>query len=88
MHQIRLRRLVHWLLAMLLGLLLLWLALPAPLARSAFWITAVAWVVTTAGIGTRMWLEGRPPVTNLYSSAPKQVVFTLRGQLRRAPAPL
>jgi ABC-type transport system involved in cytochrome c biogenesis permease subunit len=46
-----------------------WLVLPAPLARSAFWITAVAWLATTAGIGTRMWLEGRPPVTNLYSSA-------------------
>jgi len=46
-----------------------WLAWPAPLARSAFWITTVAWVVTTTGIATRMWLEGRPPVTNLYSSA-------------------
>ena len=29
----------------------------------------MAWVVTTTGIATRMWLEGRPPVTNLYSSA-------------------
>jgi ABC-type transport system involved in cytochrome c biogenesis permease subunit len=29
----------------------------------------VAWVLCTAGIATRMWLEGRPPVTNLYSSA-------------------
>jgi ABC-type transport system involved in cytochrome c biogenesis permease subunit len=25
--------------------------------------------VATAGILARMWLEGRPPVTNLYSSA-------------------
>ena len=49
--------------------ILSWLAWPAPLARSAFRITTVAWIVTTAGIGTRMWLEGRPPVTNLYSSA-------------------
>ena len=46
-----------------------WLAWPVPLSRAAFWVTAVAWVATTIGIGTRMWLEGRPPVTNLYSSA-------------------
>jgi ABC-type transport system involved in cytochrome c biogenesis permease subunit len=29
----------------------------------------VAFLTATAGILTRMWLEGRPPVTNLYSSA-------------------
>jgi ABC-type transport system involved in cytochrome c biogenesis permease subunit len=32
-------------------------------------LVVLAWVVTTAGIAARMWLEGRPPVTNLYSSA-------------------
>jgi ABC-type transport system involved in cytochrome c biogenesis permease subunit len=46
-----------------------WLAWPAALGRSAFWLTALAWIVSTVGIGMRMWLEGRPPVTNLYSSA-------------------
>ena len=46
-----------------------WLAWPVPLSRAAFWVTTVAWVATTVGIATRMWLEGRPPVTNLYSSA-------------------
>ena len=46
-----------------------WLAWPALLARSAFHLMSVAWVVSTAGIAARMWLEGRPPVTNLYSSA-------------------
>ncbi|MGH7955728.1 MAG: cytochrome c biogenesis protein, partial [Opitutaceae bacterium] len=46
-----------------------WLAWPQALGRAAFWWVAVAWVVATAGIATRMWLEGRPPVTNLYSSA-------------------
>ena len=46
-----------------------WLRWPDALGRSAFWLTALAWVVATAGIATRMWLEGRPPVTNLYSSA-------------------
>jgi ABC-type transport system involved in cytochrome c biogenesis permease subunit len=46
-----------------------WLKWPHVLGRSAFWLIAVAWILSTAGIITRMWLEGRPPVTNLYSSA-------------------
>lgn len=46
-----------------------WLKWPDALARSAFWLVVLAFVATTAGIATRMWLEGRPPVTNLYSSA-------------------
>jgi ABC-type transport system involved in cytochrome c biogenesis permease subunit len=46
-----------------------WLVWAVPLQRAAFWITGLAWLVSTGGILTRMWLEGRPPVTNLYSSA-------------------
>ncbi len=46
-----------------------WLRWPEALGRAAFWVVALAWVLATAGILTRMWLEGRPPVTNLYSSA-------------------
>ena len=46
-----------------------WLVWPDSLGKAAFWLVALAWVVATAGIATRMWLEGRPPVTNLYSSA-------------------
>ncbi len=46
-----------------------WLKWPDVLGRSAFWLVAIAWLLATAGILTRMWLEGRPPVTNLYSSA-------------------
>ncbi len=46
-----------------------WLKWPDVLGRSAFWLVAVAWVLSTGGIFARMWLEGRPPVTNLYSSA-------------------
>ena len=46
-----------------------WLKWPEVLGRSAFFLTGLAWIVTTAGIAVRMWLEGRPPVTNLYSSA-------------------
>jgi cytochrome c-type biogenesis protein CcsB len=39
------------------------------LRRSAFYIIILACVVHTAGLVFRMVLEGRPPVTNLYSSA-------------------
>ena len=46
-----------------------WLKWPAELGRVAFWLVLAAWLIATAGILTRMWLEGRPPVTNLYSSA-------------------
>ncbi len=46
-----------------------WLTWPDELGRAAFGLVFVAFVVATAGIGARMWLEARPPVTNLYSSA-------------------
>jgi ABC-type transport system involved in cytochrome c biogenesis permease subunit len=40
-----------------------------PLRRAAFWMTVVALVLHTYGILARMYIQGRPPVTNLYSSA-------------------
>jgi ABC-type transport system involved in cytochrome c biogenesis permease subunit len=46
-----------------------WLKWPAALGRIAFGFVGVAFLVSTVGIATRMWLEARPPVTNLYSSA-------------------
>jgi len=46
-----------------------WLYWPRELGRGAFRLVTLAWLLTTAGILTRMWLEGRPPVTNLYSAA-------------------
>jgi ABC-type transport system involved in cytochrome c biogenesis permease subunit len=46
-----------------------WLKWPQELTRAAYWLLGLAFVATSAGIFTRMWLEGRPPVTNLYSSA-------------------
>jgi len=46
-----------------------WLKWPDELGRAAFWVMALAFALATAGIIARMWLEGRPPVTNLYSSA-------------------
>ncbi len=46
-----------------------WLVWPHELARTAFGLIAIAFVLSSVGIGARMWLEARPPVTNLYSSA-------------------
>ena len=46
-----------------------WLRWPEVLGRTAFYLVLLAFIATTIGIATRMWLEGRPPVTNLYSSA-------------------
>ena len=46
-----------------------WLKWPDVLGRTAFWLVGIAFLVATVGIGARMWLESRPPVTNLYSSA-------------------
>ncbi len=54
--------------AFLLGLFS-WLVWPQELSRAAYWLLGLTFALVTVGILTRMWLEGRPPVTNLYSSA-------------------
>jgi cytochrome c-type biogenesis protein CcsB len=46
-----------------------WPNLSESLRRSAFYLIALAFVIHTFGLIYRMVLEGRPPVTNLYSSA-------------------
>jgi ABC-type transport system involved in cytochrome c biogenesis permease subunit len=46
-----------------------WFKWTEPARRAAFGLVALGWVIATLGIATRMWIEGRPPVTNLYSSA-------------------
>jgi ABC-type transport system involved in cytochrome c biogenesis permease subunit len=46
-----------------------WLKWPETARLSAWGLVALGWAIATLGIATRMWLEGRPPVTNLYSSA-------------------
>jgi len=46
-----------------------WLNLSQGLRRAAFYLVVLAFIIHTAGLLTRMILEGRPPVTNLYSSA-------------------
>jgi ABC-type transport system involved in cytochrome c biogenesis permease subunit len=39
------------------------------LNRSAFWLTVFTLAIHTFALLARMYLQGRPPVTNLYSSA-------------------
>ncbi|MEO5754729.1 MAG: cytochrome c biogenesis protein CcsA [Chthoniobacterales bacterium] len=46
-----------------------WLAWPETLGRYAFALLVLTFVLHSGGLITRMYLEGRPPVTNLYSSA-------------------
>ncbi len=46
-----------------------WFNLSETLRRSSVWLIGLAFVIHTVGLVYRMVLEGRPPVTNLYSSA-------------------
>ena len=46
-----------------------WFNMSETLRRSAMWLICLAFVIHTFGLVYRMVLEGRPPVTNLYSSA-------------------
>jgi ABC-type transport system involved in cytochrome c biogenesis permease subunit len=46
-----------------------WFGFTSPLNRAAFWLAVLTLVVHTAALGTRMYLQGRPPVTNLYSAS-------------------
>ena len=55
--------------AAFLAAVLSWLRWPETLGSVALGLLALAFLLTTIGVATRMWLESRPPVTNLYSSA-------------------
>ena len=46
-----------------------WMAWTRPLNRAAFYLLLLALAVHTFGLVSRMYLQERPPVTNLYSSA-------------------
>jgi ABC-type transport system involved in cytochrome c biogenesis permease subunit len=46
-----------------------WLGWTRPLAASALAVLIVTWAVHTFGLVSRIYISGRPPVTNLYSSA-------------------
>ena len=45
-----------------------WLTSSEKLRFSAYLLLVVCFIAHTAALGYRMWLHGRPPVTNLYSS--------------------
>jgi ABC-type transport system involved in cytochrome c biogenesis permease subunit len=62
------KALVIYVLALLL-VLCSWFNMSDWLRRSAFYLVGLAWIIHTFGLIFRMYLEGRPPVTNLYSSA-------------------
>jgi len=53
----------------LLALFVSWLWKPALFRETAFALLAAGAIVHTAGLISRVVLQGRPPVTNLYSSA-------------------
>jgi ABC-type transport system involved in cytochrome c biogenesis permease subunit len=46
-----------------------WTGFWQPVRSAAWWLVVIAFVVHNGGLISRMLLEGRPPVTNLYSSA-------------------
>ena len=48
---------------------LAWLGWSGPLNRASFWLIVFTLVVHTVALGARIYISGRPPVTNLYSSA-------------------
>jgi ABC-type transport system involved in cytochrome c biogenesis permease subunit len=57
-----------YLLAFLL-VLLSWVFWHGPLARASVWVIGLAFVIHTIALIARIYISGRPPVTNLYSSA-------------------
>jgi ABC-type transport system involved in cytochrome c biogenesis permease subunit len=46
-----------------------WLGWTRPLNSAAFWLVVFTLVLHTFALGSRIYISGRPPVTNLYSSA-------------------
>ena len=46
-----------------------WLGFTKPLNNTAFWLILFTLTVHTGALISRMYISGRPPVTNLYSSA-------------------
>ena len=46
-----------------------WLVWPRALGRYAYYLLIFGFAIHTSGLVLRIYLEGRPPVTNLYSSA-------------------
>ena len=63
-----LQAMVLYLTVLICGLLS-WLVWPRTLGKTAIILLIAAFIIHTAGLLIRMYLQGRPPVTNLYSSA-------------------
>ncbi len=62
------KAMVIYVAALVLGCIF-WINLSEPIRRAGLYVLMLGFVVHTAGLLFRMFLEGRPPVTNLYSSA-------------------
>jgi ABC-type transport system involved in cytochrome c biogenesis permease subunit len=62
------KSMVIYVAAVILGCLF-WIKLSEPVRKAGAALLILAFVIHTVGLGFRMYLEGRPPVTNLYSSA-------------------
>lgn len=59
---------ILYLFAFLVGLLA-WMFWTQELQSTAFWLLVLALLIHSVGLVARMMLQGRPPITNLYSSA-------------------
>lgn len=46
-----------------------WLIWQTPMQKTAVGLTTLAFVIHVLGLVVRIWIQGRPPVTNLYSSS-------------------
>jgi ABC-type transport system involved in cytochrome c biogenesis permease subunit len=46
-----------------------WVFWAKPLSRTAYWIMILTFVIHTFAIVSRIYISGRPPVTNLYSAS-------------------
>jgi ABC-type transport system involved in cytochrome c biogenesis permease subunit len=46
-----------------------WIGWTRTLEKTAFWMALVTWIIHTIALAVRIYISGRPPVTNLYSSA-------------------
>ncbi len=62
------RGMIAYLIAFLLAFAA-WLGRPGDLRRAGWYVLIFAWAIHTIGLFARIVLQGRPPVTNLYSSA-------------------
>jgi len=59
---------ILYLIAFLLGVLS-WIGWTEPLRRASMWLLVFTFVLHTLALAGRIYISGRPPVTNLYSAA-------------------